>query len=123
MNQHSYENRLPILTIISKQIYSLNYSYFNEQTSRVRKNEIMNLVQDSVYAQAVWGVMEYDLNHFEKSAKILSKVLELKSDFAEAHWYLSLALQKTGDLIEADKHKNISKQFRNSWILEEKKIY
>ena len=69
------------------------------------------------------GVTEYNLNHFEKSAELLSKVVELKPDFAEAHWYLSLALQKTGDLTKADKHKNIAKPFRNTWILEEKKIY
>ena len=83
----------------------------------------MNLVQDSVYAQAVWGVTEYNLNHFEKSAELLSKVVKLKPDFAEAHWYLRQEIQKTGDLTEADKHKNIAKPFRNTWILEEKKIY
>lgn len=124
MNQNKYENKLPILTLISRQIYSLNYYYFSGRPSiRVRKKEILNLVQDSVYARAVLGVTEYNLNHFEKSAELLSKVVELKPDFAEAHWYLNLALQKTGDLTEADKHKNIAKPFRNTWILEEKKIY
>jgi tetratricopeptide (TPR) repeat protein len=83
----------------------------------------MKLVQDSVYAQAVWGVTEFNLNHFEKSAELLSKVVELKPDFAEAHWYLNLALQKTGDLLEAEKHKKISKPFRKNWILDQTKIY
>lgn len=124
MNKNKYENKLPILTLISGQIYTLNYHYFNGKPSiRVRKKEILNLVQDSVYARAVLGVTEYNLNHFEKSAELLSKVVELKPDFAEAHWYLSLALQKTGDLTAAEKHKNIAKPFRNTWILDEKKIY
>ena len=124
MNQNKYENKLPILTLISRQIYSLNYYYFSGRPSiRVRKKEILNLVQDSVYARAVLGVTEYNLNHFEKSAELLSKVVELKPDFAEAHWYLSLALQKTGDLLEAEKHKKISKPIRKNWILDQTKIY
>ena len=124
MNQNTLSNKLPVLTQISRQIYGLNYNYFTEQPSaRVRKKEIMKLVQDSVYAQAVWGVTEYNLNHFEKSAELLSKVVKLKPDFAEAHWYLSLALQKTGDLIEAEKHENVSRPFRKNWILDEKKNY
>jgi tetratricopeptide (TPR) repeat protein len=124
MNQNNYENKLPILTLISSQIYTLNYYYFNEKPSiRVRKKEILNLVQDSVYARAVLGVTEYNLNHFEKSVELLSKVVELKPNFAEAHWYLSLALQKTGDITKAEKHKMIAKPFRNTWILDEKKIY
>jgi predicted Zn-dependent protease len=124
MNQNNYENKLPILTLISSQIYTLNYHYFNGKPSiRVRKKEILNLVQDSVYARAVLGVTEYNLNHFEKSVELLSKVVELKPNFAEAHWYLSLALQKTGDITNAEKHKMIAKPFRNTWILDEKKIY
>ncbi|MBE0652094.1 MAG: hypothetical protein IH595_14800, partial [Bacteroidales bacterium] len=121
MNENKFKNQLPILTIISRQIYSLNYHYFSGQPSvRVRKKEIKNLVQDSVYALAVWGVMEFNLNHYEKSAELLAKVVNLNPDFAEAHWYLSLALQETGDTTEAEEHKNIAKTFRSKWVLDSK---
>lgn len=120
MNENKFKNQLPILTSISRQIYSLNYHYFGGRPSGFRKKTIMNLVQDSIYAQAVWGITEYNLNHFEKSVELLSKLVKLKPDFAEAHWYLSLALKEMGDTTEADKHKNISKLFRSKWVLDSK---
>lgn len=120
MNQNNFENKLPVLTLISRQIYSLYFQSFGGRPSGFRKKTIMNLVQDSVYAQAVWGVTEYNLNHFERSVELLAKVVKLKPDFAEAHWYLSLALNEAGDTTEADKHKNIAKLYRSKWVLDSK---
>ena len=120
MNQNNFENKLPVLTLISSQIYSLYYQSFGGRPSVFRKKTIMNLVQDSVYAQAVWGVTEYNLNHFERSVELLTKVVKLKPNFAEAHWYLSLALKEMSDITEADKHKDIAKPFRSKWVLDYK---
>lgn len=122
MNQNNFENKLPVLTAISRQIYSLNYDKFGGLPSEFRKKTIMNLVQDSVYAQAVWGVTEYNLNHFERSVELLSRVVKLKPNFAEAHWYLYLALKEMDNTTEADKHKNIAKPFRNNWVIDNNRI-
>lgn len=124
VNENHFENNLPILLNIAEQIFSRSNHKLNLLSNKEAFNkEIMDLVNDSVYALAVMGVTEYKLKHWEQSIELISDALKLKPNFAEAHWYLSLALEKIGDFKEADKQKKMAKPFRNTWILDEKKIF
>lgn len=119
LNQNRFENRLPILSYVSNNIYDDDYKRYSDSIQLdTLYQKIMSLTQDSVYALAIMGVTELQHQHWEKAIELLSKVIMIKPNFAEAHWYLSKAYQKTGDLTESHKHKEVAEPFLKNWVFE-----
>ncbi len=119
MNKNNYRNNLPVLSIIAKHIYEINFSNvaMASSTEELHK-QINSMVPDSSYALAVMGVSEFNLSHWDQSIEYLTKAVNLNPDLPEAIWFLGKAYEKVGNKDAADKCKNSSKLFRDKWVID-----